>query len=320
MRIAFMGTPEFSVPVLSELVASGHEVVAVYTQPPRPAGRGKKLRASPVQQMAEQYAIEVRSPDDFKAQADRDAFFELNLDVAIVVAYGLILPRAILEAPHYGCLNLHASLLPRWRGAAPIHRAIMAGDSETGVQVMQMEAGLDTGDILLSETLPITPEDTMSKLHDSLSSVGAQLAPRALAALERGSLVATAQSGEGITYAHKITTAEAQINWQKNTTEVDCHIRGLSSFPGAWFLAGDKDGNVLRIKALFSSVVAKPLKPSTPGTIINATDHLVIACANGAIKLHQVQRPGKAPQSAADFLRGLQLETGTILESAVQDS
>jgi len=313
-----MGTPEFSVPVLSELIAAGHEIAAVYTQPPRPAGRGKKLRPSPIQTLAEQYSLPIRTPENFKAAIDREEFEELDLDVAIVVAYGLILPRAILDAPKFGCLNLHASLLPRWRGAAPIHRSIMAGDRETGVQVMQMETGLDTGPILLSEAVEISSEDTTSTLHDRLSSIGAQLVPRALAALERDSLVPSFQDEEGVTYAHKINTDQAAIDWKKPACEVDWHIRGLSQFPGAWCIIEDRDNAPVRVKVLFSELMGHhAYKPSQAGSVVQADDALVIACGEGHVRLMRLQRPGKAPQDAADFLRGMPVHASTILKSTV---
>ena len=314
MRIAFMGTPDFSVPILHALVAGGHEVAAVYTQPPRPAGRGRQLRASPVSEAANRLGLEVRHPENFKADEQKQAFSDLNLDVAVVVAYGLILPKAILAAPVHGCLNLHASLLPRWRGAAPIHRAIMAGDQQTGIQVMQMEAGLDTGPVLLGEALAILPSDTTSLMHDKLSQAGAQIIIPALAALERGSLVASPQSNEGVCYAEKISADEASIDWGQPARLVDCHIRGLSAFPGAWFMAPGNDGKPLRIKALFSSLVDAPFPEGIkPGTILRADEKLYIACADGAVALEQLQRPGKAVQAVDVFLRGMALREGQEL-------
>ncbi|MEO1673935.1 MAG: methionyl-tRNA formyltransferase [Pseudomonadota bacterium] len=316
MRLAFMGTPAFSVPVLGELVANGHEVVCVYTQPPRRAGRGKKQRNTPVHDQAAALGLTVRTPLNFKDHADRDAFAALDLDVAIVVAYGLILPKAILGAPRFGCLNLHASLLPRWRGAAPIHRAIMAGDRETGVQVMQMEVGLDTGPILLSETTAITDSDTMGTLEGRLSHIGAQLAPRALAALARGSLNATPQLADGVCYAHKIDAAEAQIDWDQPVRHVDCHIRGLSPNPGAWFMLAQSAGKDLRIKCLFSAVVPGGAAFGPPGAIKADGDKLIVQCRDGVIALERLQRPGRAQQQAAEFLRGLIIAEGTVLQSA----
>ncbi|WP_428407351.1 methionyl-tRNA formyltransferase [Hyphococcus sp.] len=305
MRLAFMGTPDFSVPVLAELIAAGHEIAAVYSRAPAPSGRGHKLKLSPVHAFAEASGLEVRTPKNFKSREDIDAFAALDLDAAIVVAYGMILPQAVLDAPRHGCLNLHASLLPRWRGAAPIQRAIMAGDKTTGVQVMQMEAGLDTGPILLSETVAIAADDTAGSLHDKLSAVAAQLCPRALAALERGGLTATPQPEEGVTYAHKISASEARIDWSRSASEVDCHIRGLSPFPGAWFEA---DGE--RVKALMS----KPAQgEGAPGDILDTDGKLVIACGEGAVDLVTLQRAGKKPQGADEFLRGFALEKGARL-------
>ncbi len=337
MRIAFMGTPDFSVPILNALIANsqlvdvgGHEIVAVYTQPPRPAGRGRKLRASPVQQAAEAVGLDVRAPLNFKSDEDRDAFAALNLDLAIVVAYGLILPKAILDAPRLGCVNLHASLLPRWRGAAPIHRAIMAGDQQTGIQLMQMEAGLDTGPILLSEATPIFAEDTTGVLHDRLAKIGADMIPRALAALERGSMVATTQAKEGMTYAEKVSPQEAKINWTKSAAEIDYHIRGLSPFPGAWFMADPPASSGLegpvRIKALFSGMT-NHTSAAPPGTVINADGILGISCGQhspfiappssdrtgNVVAITRLQRPGKSPQSADEFLRGFCFEPGMTL-------
>ncbi len=322
MRIAFMGTPDFSVPVLSELIAAGHEIVAVYTQPARPAGRGKKLRPSPVETLARNYGLNVYTPVNFKNSDDIKAFRDLNLDVAVVVAYGLILPQAILDAPDYGCLNLHGSLLPRWRGAAPIHRAIMAGDQETGVQVMQMEAGLDTGAVLLSETVAIQDDETTGTLHDKLSLIGAQLMPRALAALDRGSLVATPQEEEGVCYAHKITSEEARIDWQNSAHEIDCHIRGLSPFPGAWFMMKDKKGDPMRVKVLMSSydrlnnLDKQDLADKAFGTVLDVEEDIVVATGSGYVRLSTLQRPGKSAQPAQEFLRGLPMDSllGVIFE------
>lgn len=306
MKLGFMGTPDFSVPVLSDLIAAGHEVAAVYTRAPKPARRGQKLTRSPVHAFAESCGIEVRTPKNFKAPETVAEFIGLDLDVAVVVAYGLILPRAILDAPHHGCLNLHASLLPRWRGAAPIQRAIMAGDDVTGVQVMRMEEGLDTGPILLSETTPITAADTAATLHDRLAAIGAQLAPRALAALSRGALQETPQSEEGVLYAEKISSAEARIDWSQPAAAVDCHIRGLSPFPGAWFMAGEH-----RIKALFSRCVDTSVE-ALPGTVIEGEGRLVIACGDGAVEIETVQRAGKAASAAKDFLRGFSMPPGPL--------
>ena len=234
MRIVFMGTPDFSVPTLMEIIAQGHEVVAAYSQPPRKAGRGMELRKSPVHEKAEQFGIPVFTPDDFKKQADVDAFIAHQADVAVVVAYGLLLPVSILDAPSYGCLNLHASLLPRWRGAAPINRAIMTGDEESGVMVMQMEKGLDTGPVLMAERMAIGVDETAGDLHDRLMVLGGDLMARALGALSRTGLDAHPQAGEGVTYAHKLSKDETRIDWSLDATAVHNHIRGLSPFPGAW--------------------------------------------------------------------------------------
>ena len=302
MRIAFMGTPEFAAPVLAELLAAGRDVAAVYTRAPQPSGRGHRLKPSPVHRFADAHGLTVRTPKNFKAAEEREAFAALDLDVAVVVAYGLILPQAVLDAPRFGCLNLHASLLPRWRGAAPIQRAIMAGDKRTGVQVMRMEAGLDTGPVLLSETVEIAPDETAGSLHDRLMRVAAQLAPRALAALERGGLTQTPQSEEGVTYAEKISAEEARIDWSRPAAAVDAHIRGLSPFPGAWFSVGDA-----RVKALLSTPADGG---GAPGEILKADDRLVIACGEGAVELLTLQRAGKRAQDAATFLRGFALTAG----------
>ncbi|OWY02427.1 methionyl-tRNA formyltransferase [Thioclava sp. IC9] len=293
MRVIFMGTPEFSVPVL-EALAGAHEVVAVYSQPPRPAGRGKKERPSPVHAKAEELGIEVRTPRNFKAPEDREAFAALNADIAVVVAYGLILPQAILDAPAKGCLNIHASLLPRWRGAAPIHRAIMAGDSQTGICIMQMEAGLDTGPVLLREATEIGATETTGELHDRLSAMGARLILDALSEID--SLILQPQPENGVTYAAKIDKAEARVDWTRPADEVIRHINGLSPFPGAWTeIAGE------RIKLLR----AAPAEGSgAPGEIL---DGFTIACGTGALEILEAQRPGKRPMSGDDVLRGLRL-------------
>lgn len=308
MRIAFMGTPEFAVPTLAELVGSGFEIAAVYTQPARPAGRGRGLRPSPVQAFAEAHGLPVRTPENFKDPVDKQAFADLELDAAVVVAYGLILPKAVLEAPRLGCFNLHASLLPRWRGAAPIQRAIMAGDTETGVMVMQMETGLDTGPVVVGERVEIGPEMTAGALHDVLARVGAGLMPRALAALERGGAAPTPQPEEGVTYAAKIEKSESRIDWTRPAVELDFHIRGLTPFPGAYFPAADDRGLLQRIKVL--RAVPVPGK-GEPGAVLD--DRLTVACGEGALQIQEVQRAGKARANAADFLRGFKLPAGTRL-------
>ncbi len=306
LRLAFMGTPDFAVPTLAEIIAQGHEVACVYTQPPRPAGRGQGARKSPVHLFAEAHGLEVRHPKTLKDEDVQATFAALNLDVAVVVAYGLILPKAILEAPRLGCLNLHASLLPRWRGAAPIHRAIMAGDANTGVMVMQMDEGLDTGAILLTEQTPIGARETTGELHDRLAQIGASLMARALAALSRGGLRATPQSEDGVTYASKIKKAEGRINWSKPAAEIDRTVRGLTPFPGAFFeLPGTKNPRVKVLRA-------EPTEGSSqPGTIIGPG--LTVACGENALKLLELQRADKGAMSAEDFLRGADLPMGTKL-------
>jgi len=298
MRVVFMGTPDFSVPTLTEIISSGHEVVAVYTRAPKPAGRGQAERRTPVHETAEAFGIPVFTPRSLKGEAEQAQFASLDADVAVVVAYGLLLPKAILEAPAYGCLNLHGSLLPRWRGAAPIQRAIMAGDEKTGIVVMQMDEGLDTGAMGPTEIIPIGPDMTAGELHDQMKLVGADLMGRALAALERGSLDFTPQPESGETYAAKIDKAEARIDFSRPAAEVHNLIRGLSPFPGAWFemvLAG----KTVRIKALRSSLADEA---GAPGALLDGG--LTIACGSGAVRLTQVQREGKGAMDAATFLRG----------------
>ncbi len=296
-----MGTPDFSVPVLEALVEAGHEVVAVYCQPPRPSGRGKKTRPSPVQARAAELGLPVHHPTSLKEPGPQADFAALDADVAVVVAYGLILPSAVLTAPRHGCLNIHASFLPRWRGAAPIHRAIMAGDRETGVCIMQMEQGLDTGPVLLRDATVIGDEETTGMLHDRLSAMGADLIVEALDRLPE--LTAEAQPEDGVTYAAKIDKAEAQIDWSRPAEEVDRLIRGLSPFPGAWF---EMDGT--RVKVLASRVVTGQ---AAPGTVLDAD--LSVACGAGAVQLTRLQRAGKGAQDAAEFLRGLPVPEGTQL-------
>lgn len=297
MRVVFMGTPEFSVPTLTEIVSSGHEVVACYTRAPKPAGRGQAERKSPVHEAAEGFGIPVFTPRSLKGEAEQIIFASHHADVAVVVAYGLLLPKPILEAPQLGCLNLHGSLLPRWRGAAPIQRAVMAGDAQTGVMVMQMEEGLDTGPVAVGEVIPIGPEMTAGELHDQMMRVGADLMGRALAALERGSLDFTPQPEDGAVYARKIEKAESRIDWSRPAAEVHNHIRGLSPFPGAWFEI-ELGGKPVRVKALRSSLAEGS---GMPGALLR---DLTIACGNGAVRLTQVQREGKSAMDAATFLRG----------------
>jgi methionyl-tRNA formyltransferase len=309
MRLAFMGTPDFAVAALAELVAAGHEIVAVYTRAPQPSGRGQNLRKSPVHLFAEAQGLAVRTPTSLKSAEEKEAFAALDLDAAVVVAYGLLLPQAILDAPRFGAFNLHASLLPRWRGAAPIQRAIMAGDPETGVEVMRMERTLDTGPILLCERVVIGPEDTAETLANRLSHLGASLLPRALAAVERGEAQERPQASDGVTYAEKITPADARIDWTEPSFRVDRRIRGLSPVPGAYVeLRGAKGPE--RLKALLSRAAQGK---GAPGDILEAEDRLVVACGAGAVELLKVQRAGKAAQSAAEFLRGFALRRGDKL-------
>ncbi|WP_027244934.1 methionyl-tRNA formyltransferase [Leisingera daeponensis] len=301
MRIIFMGTPDFSVPVLDALVEAGHQIAAVYCQPPRPAGRGKKDRPTPVHARAAALGLDVRHPVSLKDAEEQAAFAALNADIAVVVAYGLILPQAILDAPQHGCLNIHASLLPRWRGAAPIHRAIMAGDAETGICIMQMEAGLDTGPVLLREATAIGAEETTAQLHDRLSGIGAGLIVEALRRLPE--LAPEVQPAEGVTYAEKIDKAEAQVDWSRPAAEVDRKIRGLSPFPGAWC---EIEGQ--RVKLLASRLAEGQ---GTPGEVLD--DALTIACGNGAVKLLRLQRAGKSAQDPDVFLRGFPVLKGSRL-------
>lgn len=307
MRLAFMGTPEFAVPSLAELIASGHEIVAVYSQPPRPKGRGQKLTPSPVHAFAEAMGLPVFTPESMKAAEAIEVFQSLELDAACVVAYGQILKAEVLEAPTLGCFNLHGSLLPRWRGAAPIQRAIMAGDLQTGVQIMRMSEGLDEGAILLGEVMDIRADDTAASLSERMSHVGAALWPRALAAIERGGATETPQSGEPI-YARKLTPAEGRIDWTRPAAEVDAHIRGLSPYPGAWFTGPDG----ARIKVLMSAVTSGE---GGAGETLDAD--LTVACGSGAVRLVRVQREGRAAQSAGEMLNGLPIPAGTVLAGTV---
>ena len=302
LRLAFMGTPDFATPTLAELLAQGHEIAAVYSQPPRPRGRGLKAEPSAVAQLAARHGLEVRTPVSLKGESEQEAFAALGLDAAVVVAYGLLLPRKVLEAPRLGCFNLHGSLLPRWRGAAPLQRAIMAGDAQTGVMVMRMEEGLDTGPILMAERTAIGRK-TFGELHDELARLRADLMVRALAALERGSILALPQPLEGICYAHKIQKEEARIDWSRRASELDCLIRALSPVPGAWCTVRGE-----RLKILLAEPVAAK---GHPGEVLD--DQLTIACAEGALRLLRVQRAGREPLSAAELLRGFVLPPGERL-------
>lgn len=309
LKVIFMGTPDFSVPTLSEIVAAGHDVLAVYSQPPRPAGRGMSERKSPVHAHAEACGIEVRTPVSLKPDDVVADFQALGADVAVVIAYGLLLPKRILDSPRYGCLNMHASKLPRWRGAAPIQRAIMAGDAETAVMVMQMEEGLDTGPICLADAVPITPDMTAGELHDVLARQGADIMVRALAALERGSLTVTPQPEHGVTYAAKISKEESRIDFSRPAADVHNHIRALSPFPGAWFEI-DVEGRTERIKVLRSERVIGAAPSAPPGTILD--DAMTIACGDGAIRCTYLQRAGKKAMSLADFMRGHAIKPGMV--------
>lgn len=306
MRIVFMGTPDFAVPTLTEIVGRGHEVVAVYTRAPAPAGRrGLDLTPSPVHKVAERFGLPVLTPTTLRTEEAAEVFRAHGADVAVVVAYGMILPPAILEAPRLGCLNLHGSLLPRWRGAAPIQRAIMAGDKETGVAVMKMEAGLDTGPVGVVERIPIDPDMTAGELHDRMMLVGADLMGRALSALERGGLVFTPQPAEGVTYAAKIEKGETRIDWSRPAQEVHDRIRGLSPFPGSWFPLGEPEA---RVKVLRSTLAEGA---GAPGEVVD--EHLAIACGAGAVRLVELQKAGKQPVAADAFLRGNAVPPGARL-------
>ena len=300
MRLIFMGTPDFAVPTLIELAARGHEIAAVYTRAAKPAGRGMDLQRTPIEREARRFALAVRTPKTLKDDDVQKIFHAHNADAAVVVAYGLILPKPILEAPRLGCFNVHASLLPRWRGAAPINRAIMAGDAESGVTIMKMDEGLDTGAMAMAERAAIGADMTAGELHNALSRVGADLMQRVLAAAERESLSLTPQPASGVTYAEKISKNETRIDWGKPWKQVHDHIRGLSPFPGAWF---ELDG--VRVKVL-RSIRGESAGP--PGTLLD--NRLTVACGDGAVQLVQVQRAGRQPMSADEFLRGTPVKAG----------
>jgi methionyl-tRNA formyltransferase len=303
LRLAFMGTPDFAVPSLEALRAAGHEIVCVYTQPPRPAGRGHQPQPSPVARAAEAAGISVRTPAKLDA-AEAEAFRALDLDAAVVAAYGLILPPAVLAAPRLGCLNVHASLLPRWRGAAPIQRAILAGDKETGVTIMQMEAGLDTGPMLLREAVPIGPGTTAAELHDRLAALGARLIVAALSGVATGTIQAVPQPAEGVTYAKKLSRGEGRLDWHRPAEELERMVRALNPAPGVWFERGGE-----RIKVLAAEVV--PSRSGAPGTVLDAA--LAVACGGGALRLTRLQRAGRAPVDAEAFLRGYPVAAGAVL-------
>lgn len=301
LRLAFMGTPDFSVSILDALVASGHEVVCVYSQPPRPAGRGQQLQASPVHRRAEALGIPVRTPKSLRKAEEQAEFAALNLDCAIVAAYGLILPQAILDAPRLGCVNVHASLLPRWRGAAPIQRSILAGDAQTGVTIMQMDAGLDTGAMLLKDALPITARMNAADLHDALAAMGARLMVQALPGIADGTLTPVPQPEAGVTYAAKLSKEEGRLDLTRPAVELDRQVRGLTPWPGTWIdLANGEKLKVLEATAVDGS--------GEPGTLLDAAPTL--ACGQGALRLIRVQRPGKGPVDGAAFLRGFPHQMG----------
>jgi methionyl-tRNA formyltransferase len=305
LRLIFMGTPDFAVPSLLALVAAGHDIAAVYTRAAKPAGRGMEMQVTPVEREARRLALPVLTPKTLRDEAAQVEFRAHNADAVVVVAYGLILPKAVLDAPRLGCFNVHASLLPRWRGAAPINRAVMAGDKESGVTIMRMDEGLDTGAMAMREPLPILPDMTAGELHDALAELGARLMPVALAAAERGALSLTPQPEAGVTYAEKISKSETRIDWTKPAGEVHNHCRGLSPFPGAWF---ELDG--VRVKALRTTIgEGQTSKNAKPGTALD--DRLTIACGDGAVRLVQVQRAGKQPMDAGEFLRGTPVKAGT---------
>jgi methionyl-tRNA formyltransferase len=302
LRLIFMGTPDFAVPTLLELVAHGHEIAGVYTRAAKPAGRGMKLQPTPVEQQARRLGIPVLTPATLKAPEAAQEFRAHNADAAVVVAYGMILPKTILDTPALGCFNLHASLLPRWRGAAPINRAIMAGDTESGVMVMKMDAGLDTGDVAMAERVAISDAMTAGDLHDALAPLGADLMVRAIGALERGKLQLTKQSDEGVGYATKIEKAEARIDWNKPAREVLHHVHGLSPFPGAWCEMAS-EGEQIRVKILRCEITEGS---GMPGELLD--DHLAVACKERALRILELQRAGKAPMKAAEFIRGTPLK------------
>jgi methionyl-tRNA formyltransferase len=302
LRLIFMGTPEFSVPTLLELVAHGHEIAAVYTRAAKPAGRGMKLQLSPVEAEARRLGVAVFTPATLKTPEALEQFRAHHADAAVVVAYGMILPQAILDTPKLGCFNLHASLLPRWRGAAPINRAIMAGDAETGVMVMKMDAGLDTGDVAMAERIAITDAMTASDLHDALARLGGDLMVRAVGALERGKLQLTKQGDQGVTYAAKIEKAEARIDWNRPAHGVLRHIHGLSPFPGAW-CEMEIEGEAVRVKILRCAMADGF---GAPGEVLD--EHLAVACREGAIRILELQRAGGKPMKAEVFLRGTPLQ------------
>ncbi|EPY00824.1 methionyl-tRNA formyltransferase [Magnetospirillum fulvum] len=304
MKLVFMGTPDFAVAILDSLLSAGHEIVAVYSQPPRPAGRGHKEQPSPVHAFAAARGLPVRTPLTLRSAEEQAAFAALKADAAVVAAYGLILPQAVLDAPRHGCLNVHASLLPRWRGAAPIQRAILAGDSDSGVTIMQMEAGLDTGPILLMRSLPLPPDVTAPWLHDRLAELGARMIVEAVEKLNDGTLVAQSQPDEGAVYAAKLTRDEARIDWRLPARQIERQVRALNPWPGVWFDLGGE-----RVKVLTATLATGQ---GQPGTVLDGG--LTIACGEGSLRPIKVQRAGKAPMEATEMLRGNPVAVGTVLD------
>ena len=310
MKIAFLGTSAFAVPALAALVEAGHDVACVYTRAPKPAGRGQQERKTPVHELADKLGLPVRTPRTLKSDEAAEAFKALDLDAAVVVSYGHILPKSFLDAPVLGCINIHGSLLPRWRGAAPIHRAILAGDAETGVTIMRMDEGLDTGPMLLAESTPISAGDTAESVHDRLAELGGRLIVSTLDALVAGTLEAVPQPEEGVTYAHKLGKEEGVLDWRRPAAELERKVRAFHPWPGTWFEA-PKAGGVERIKVLAAALT---LAGGTPGSVTIARDGFpVVTCGVGGLKLLKLQRPGKSAQSADAFLRGFALDAGTVL-------
>jgi methionyl-tRNA formyltransferase len=311
LDLVFMGTPDFAATILAALIAAGHRVRAVYTQPPRPAGRGHRPLPSPVQQLAERHGLPVRCPVTLRDPAAQAEFAAIPADAAIVAAYGLLLPPPVLQAPRLGCINVHASLLPRWRGAAPIQRAILAGDTETGITIMQMDEGLDTGPILLREAIAIGPRDTAGSLGERLAALGARLIVAALDGLARGALAPRPQPAGGVTYAAKLRRAEARLDWRRPALALERQVRAFDPWPGAWF-----DGRGERIRVLAAEAMPEPA-PAAPGTVLD--ERLSIACGAGVFRPLRLQRPGRAPLDAPAFLRGFALPSGTVLPCPATD-
>lgn len=312
LRIIFMGTPAYAVPTLQALSEAGHEIVAVYSQPPRPAGRrGLELKPSPVHEAAERLGLSVFTPKSLKGEDEQADLSALKADAAVVVAYGLLLPQAVLDAPRLGAWNGHASLLPRWRGAAPIQRAIMAGDAETGVMIMKMDAGLDTGPVALTQTVAIPENMTTGELHDRLSEVTARLMVDAMARLESGDLPVRPQPDEGVSYASKILKTETRIDFSRSAQEVHNHVRGLAPAPGAWFELEDANGRAERVRLLQTELAEADTSAAEPGTVLD--ENLLVACGEGAVRLERLQKAGGKPLAAQEFLRGTPVAPGTVI-------